>query len=83
MYIYFRIVSEKVLLNPGYSTNFIWDLYKEKGEKLSARTVVSKFLITNKNIQMTSLEKNRFQKETKKEGVFISVLNFFLPIFPL
>ena len=34
---------------------------------------------------MTRLEKNRcwFRKETKKEGVIISVLNFYWSIFPL
>ena len=38
--IYVRGVSERVLLNPRYSTNFTCDLYKEWGENLAARTVV-------------------------------------------
>ena len=39
--VYARSVSERVLLNPGDSTNFTCDLYKEWGEKLAARTVIN------------------------------------------
>ena len=39
-------VSETVLLNPGYITNFTCDLHKEWGEKLTTGNFVNKFLIT-------------------------------------
>ena len=71
-----------MLLNLGYSTNFTCDIYKEWGEKLAARTVY--FLITNKNMQMTRLEKNKYLVSKRDKGrrsnYFCSKL--LLPIFP-
>ena len=40
---YVQSVSQRLLLNPGYSNNFTCDLYKEWSEKLSARTGVNNF----------------------------------------
>ena len=72
-----RNVLGKALLNPGYTANF------RMGWKTCPQDC-SKQTITNKNIQMTRFEKNKkkFQKETKKEGVIIYVLNLLWQIFP-
>ena len=82
---YVRSVLERVLLNPRCSANFTWDLQKECGEKLAARTLVNIFFNNEQKRTNGSVRKKNdswFQKETKKEEVIISVLNFFLAIFP-
>ena len=85
--VYVRSVSEKVLLNPGYSTNFTCDLRKKWSEKLAARTVVN-VIFNNKQehiykwLANDSVRKEQivdFEKR-HREKVIISALNFFLPI---
>ena len=61
--VYVWSVSERVLLNPGYSTNFTYDLHKEWGEKFAASTVGNVFFKhTNDSIrkeQIVSFKKRR------------------------
>ena len=41
--VYVRSLSERILLNSGYGTNFTCDLHKEWDDKIAARTVVNNF----------------------------------------
>ena len=41
--VYVRSLSERILLNSGYGTNFTCDLHKEWDDKIAARTVVKFF----------------------------------------
>ena len=60
--------------------------HKEWGEKFAARTLVNKCFNNEQKHTNDSVRNEHivdFKKETKKEGVVISVLNVFLPIFSL
>ena len=80
--VYVWSVSERVL-NPGYSAIFTYDLHKQWNEKLATRTVVNIFFNNEQKHTNDSVRKEQIVdfKETKKEVVIISVLNFFLPKF--
>ena len=56
---YVRSVSERILVNPGYGTNFICDLHKRLDEKPAARTVVITFLNKEQSYTNDSLEKKQ------------------------
>ena len=50
-------VSEGVLLNPEYNTNFTFDLQREWGEKHGARTVVNKLFNNEQKLKNASVRK--------------------------
>ena len=83
--VYVRGLSERVLLNLGYSTNFNCNLYKDWTEKLATRPIINIFFNEEKKHTNDLVRKEQTAdfKITNKEGEIISVLNFFLPIFPL
>ena len=61
--VYVRSVSERVLLNPGHSNNFTYDLHKEWSEKLSAKTKVNIFFNKEQKYTNDSVKKKGwFQK---------------------
>ena len=56
------------------------------GEKLAARTVANIYFNNEQKHTNDSVRKEQivdFKKRQRKKGIIISVLNFFLPIFPL
>ena len=69
--VYVRNNSERVLLNPGYSTNFTCDLHKEWGETLAVRTVVNIFFNDEQKHTNNSVRKEQIidckKKQRKKE----------------
>ena len=66
--VYVRGVSERVLLNPWYSTNFTCDIHKEWGEKPTTKTVVNIFSITKKKHSNDSVRKEQIVHFEKKQG---------------
>ena len=69
--VYAQSISERVLLNPKYSTNFTCNLHRELSEKLAARIVVNMFFHkkqkhTNQSVrqeQVVDFKKGQRKKE--------------------
>ena len=64
--VYIQSVSDRVLLNPRYSTKFTCDPHKEWGEKLAARTVVHIFFNNEINHTNDLVRKEQIDFKTRQ-----------------
>ena len=64
--VYIQSVSDRVLLNPRYSTKFTCDPHKEWAEKLAARTVVHIFFNNEINHTNDLVRKEQIDFKTRQ-----------------
>ena len=82
--VYIQSFSERMLLNPGYRTNFTCDLHKEWDEKLTARAVANKYFnnelkYTNDSIRKEQMLISKRDKE-RRSNYFCPKLLLNIPI---